>query len=235
MNQPSRAGLYIRCIATAMLLGLAGTPALAQYGYPQRYDDGAQRPIRWHVEGGYAVTTGQTVDYLVNGWSVGGGFTFRPSPASPFSLRTDLSFSQFGATKSLITLGEEQNQTYIDDGTGRLVNLDLDAVFDVPLGSRARGYLMAGVGGAWRQIDLTQTVAFGGYYCDSWYGFCGFGVVPGDVLVQREQTTRFAWNAGLGIEFPMYNGQSWFIEARYNRMETPQPTEFIPIRVGLRF
>jgi len=222
-------------LAVMLLVTVGAASALAQNsGYYQR-SDGPQRPLRWHVDGGYAVTTGQTADYLVNGWTVGGGFTFRPAPASPFSLRTDLNFSQFGATKSLITLGEERNQTFIDDGTGRVINLDLDAVLDVPLGPRARGYLMAGVGGAWRQIELTQTVAFGGYYCDSWYGFCGFGVVPGDVLVQREETTRFAWNAGVGVEFPLYNGQSWFIEARYNRIETPQPTEFIPIRVGLRF
>ena len=136
---------------------------------------------------------------------------------------------------NLLNLGAEQNQTQIDDGWGDIVNLDVDAVLDLPLGPRARGYIMAGVGGAYRRIDLTQTVGFGGYYCDNWYGYCGIGIVPGDVLVQREETTRFAWNAGIGFEFPLYNGQSWFIEARYNRMETPQPTEFVPIRIGFRF
>jgi hypothetical protein len=72
--------------------------------------------------------------------------------------------------------------------------------------------------------------------CDGWWGFCGTGFFAGDVLVDREETTRFAWNAGVGMEFPLYGGQSWFVEARYNRMATQgAPTEFIPVRVGLRF
>lgn len=220
------------CIATTLFACIANQAFAQRYSQGDGYD--YQRPIQWHFDGGYGITSGHTADYLDGGWTVGGGFTFRPVPRSPFSLRADLNFSQFSATNRLISIGEQQNQTHIDDGTGRIVNLDLDAVFDIPLG-RARGYLMAGVGGAWRQIDLTQTVAFGGYFCDAWYGFCGFGSFPGDVLIQREETTRFAWNAGIGVEFPLYNGQSWFVEARYNRMETPQPTEFIPIRVGIRF
>lgn len=226
----------LSCGAVLVLLGGFATQAGAQYArYSDSYAYGPRGPVQWHVMGGAAVTTGQTADYLGSGWTVGGGLTFRPEPASPFSLRADVTFSRFNATNNLLQLGAEQNQTQIDDGWGDVVNFDLDGVLDIPLGARARMYVMAGVGGAYRRIDLTQTVGFGGYYCDYWYGYCGVGIVPGDVLVQREETTRFAWNAGAGIEFPLYNGQSWFIEARYNRMETPQPTEFIPIRVGFRF
>lgn len=225
----------LSCGICAVLLGGLAAQASAQgyYGYSNAYDY-SQRPIQWHIEGGYAVTTGRTSDYLDSGWTLGTGLTIRPAPG-PFSLRADLSFSRFDATNALITLGEQQNQTRIDNGWGDMVNFDLDGVLDIPLGPRARGYVMAGVGGAYRRIDLTQTVGFGGYFCDPWWGFCGVGIFPGDVLVQREETTRFAWNAGVGVEFPLYNGQSWFIEARYNRMDTDQPTEFVPIRVGFRF
>ncbi|HKT72773.1 MAG TPA: outer membrane beta-barrel protein [Steroidobacteraceae bacterium] len=217
-----------------LLTGLSSLASAQSYGYSDRYTY-AQRPIQWHIMGGYAPTTGTTSDYLDGGWSIGGGLTFRPDPVAPLSLRADVSFSRFDATNNLLNLGSEQNQTRIDDGWGNVVSLDVDAVFDVPLGPRARGYVMAGIGGAYRRIDLTQTVGFDGYFCDPWYGFCGAGIVAGDVLVQRTETTRFAWNAGAGIEFPLYNGQSWFIEARFERMETPTPTEFVPIRVGLRF
>jgi hypothetical protein len=223
------------CGVVIVLLAGVATDASAQYGYSDSYTYGSRGPIQWHVMGGAAVTTGQTADYLDSGWTVGGGFTFRPDPSSPFALRTDLSFSRFNATNNLLNIGAQENQTQIDDGWGEVVNLDIDGVLNFPMGPRVRGYLMAGVGGAYRRIDLTQTVGFGGYYCDNWYGYCGVGIVPGDVLVQREETTRFAWNAGIGFEFPLYNGQSWFIEARYNRMETPQPTEFVPIRIGFRF
>ncbi|MFL6602431.1 MAG: outer membrane beta-barrel protein [Steroidobacteraceae bacterium] len=222
-------------VAAVLVMASAGQASAQTYGYSQTYGYGSQRPIQWHIDGGYAATTGHTADYLDNGWTVGGGFTFRPAPGSPFSLRTDLNFSQFLATNRLISLGEQQNQTRIDDGTGRIVDLNLNAVFDVPLGRSARAYVTGGVGGAWRQIELTQTVGFGGYFCDPWYGYCDVGIIAGDVLVHREETTRFMWNAGLGVEFPLYNGQSWFIEARYNRIATGEPTEFVPIRVGMRF
>lgn len=222
------------CGLTALVLAGVANVASAQYGYAN--DDAYGRsPVQWHLMGGAALTTGHTADYLETGYTVGGGLTFRPDPRSPFSLRADLSFSRFNATNRLLNIGAEQNQTEIDDGWGDIVNLDVDGVLDIPLGARVRGYVMAGVGGAYRRIDLTQTVGFGGYFCDDWYGYCGIGVVPGDVLVQREETTRFAWNAGVGVEFPLYRGQSFFVEARYTRMQTPNPTEFIPIRVGYRF
>ncbi len=215
------------------VLSVIALPCMAQ-SYGER-DFAAPGGIHWHIEGGYAPTIGRTSDYLNGGGSIGGGFTFTPATGSPFSLRADLSYSQFNATRHLLYLGAQQNQTEIDDGTGRIINLDLDGVLNIPLGPRARGYLFAGVGGAHRRIELTQTAGFAGYYCDDWSGFCGVGVFPGDVLVAREDTTRFAWNAGLGVEFPMYSGQTFFVEARYDRIETDQPTEFIPIRVGLRF
>jgi opacity protein-like surface antigen len=224
------------CGIAAVLLAGIGTQAYAQgYGYSQSYEYAPQRRVQWHFDAGYAITSGRTADNLDNGWGLGTGFTFHPKLGSPFSLRADLDFNQFGATNRLLRLGEQQSQTRIDDGTGWLVNLSIDGVFDIPLGPRARGYVLAGVGGAYRRIELTQTVRFAGVFCDDWYGFCGIGFFPGDILVQRQETTRFALNAGLGVEFPLYNGQSWFIEARYTRMQTNQPTEFIPIRIGMRF
>lgn len=222
-------------VLAVLLASLASVAGAQSYGYADPYASGSRGPVQWHIMGGYAATAGTTTDYLNGGWSFGGGLTLRPEQASPWSLRADLSFSRFSATNNLLSIGAQQNQTQIDDGWGDILNLDVDAVFDIPLGPRARGYAMAGIGGAYRRIDLTQTAAFGGYFCDPWYGYCDVGVVPGDVLVQRTETTRFAWNAGVGIEFPLYNGQSWFIEARYDRMETAQPTEFIPVRIGMRF
>lgn len=55
--------------------------------------------------------------------------------------------------------------------TGRIVGLDVDGVLNFPLGPRAHAYLLAGVGAAYREIDLTQTVAFRGFFCDPWFEF----------------------------------------------------------------
>lgn len=220
---------YIYSLGAVVLLG-SGVPALAQ-GY---FGRGADYPLHWYVDGGYTVTTGQTANYLDNGWNVGGGLQWRPQPG-PFSLRLDLSYSRNDATNRLLNEGSAADQTQIDDGWGDLFTFDIDGVFDIPLAPGVKAYVMAGGGGAYRRISLTQTAGFGGYYCDDWGGFCEVGYYPGDVLVDRTRTTRFAWNAGVGLNFALYGNQSWFVEARYTQMETPVPTSFVPIRVGYRF
>lgn len=221
---------YFYSLGAVLLLG-AGVPAMAQGYY---YGPGPDRPLHFYVDGGYSVMTGQTSNYLDNGWNVGGGVQWRPAPG-PFSLRGDVSYSRSDATNQLLDEGSVENQTQIDHGWGDLVTFDLDGVFDIPVGGGVKAYLMAGGGGAYRRISLTQTEGFGGYYCDGWSGFCHGGFFPGDVLVQRDSTTRWEWNAGAGINFPLYGGQSWFIEARYTQMQTPVPTSYIPVRVGFRF
>jgi hypothetical protein len=224
--------LHFSLLGVTLLAGTCGQ-AFAQSYYTQSYY--APRPLQWHVDAGYSITTDQTAKYLDNGWTIGAGFTWHPDPGQPFALRTDLHYSRFNATNQLLNQGASVTGTEIDDGSGHMVGLDLDGVLDIPFSPTVRGYIMAGVGVDYRRIDLTQTVAYGTYVCDPWWGFCGPGYVAGDVLVAREETTRFAWNGGVGLDFALGGGQSWFIEARYNRMETQQPTTMIPIRVGFRF
>ena len=220
---------YIYSLGAVMLLGSC-VPAMAQ-GYFGRGDN---YPLHWYVDGGFTATTGQTSNYLDNGWNIGGGLQWRPQPG-PFSLRLDLSYNRNNATNQLLSEGSVADQTRIDDGWSDIFTFDLDGVFDIPIVPGVKAYLMAGGGGAYRRISLTQTARFAGYYCDDWGGWCEQGFYPGDVLVDRTKTTRFAWNAGVGLDFALYNNQSWFIEARYTQMETPVPTSFVPIRVGYRF
>ena len=47
--------------------------------------------------------------------------------------------------------------------------------------------------------------------------------------------TKIGWNAGVGVEFKLPYRGSWFVEARYTRINTNTPIEFIPIEVGYRF
>ena len=47
--------------------------------------------------------------------------------------------------------------------------------------------------------------------------------------------TKLSWNLGLGADFRTYWDTSWFIEAQYRRIQTPQPIEYWPVTVGIRF
>ena len=55
------------------------------------------------------------------------------------------------------------------------------------------------------------------------------------MLVASSGVTKFGWNAGVGVEFALPYGQAWFIEARYHRISTDRPIEYVPIAIGYRF
>ena len=213
---------YIRILAPLALLG-CGAPAFAQvYQYPPA------RPLQWFIDGGASITQGRTADFLDSGWSIGTGFTLRPVPGRPFMLRADLNYSRFSASNQLIALGQAVNQTPVDNGSGQTVTAFLNGVLEAPVSPWARFYVTGGVGLGYRRIELTQN----GFLCDPF--FCGSGFAS-NAVVASEDTTRFAWNAGVGVDFALPAGQSWFVEARYERIETQEPTEYIPIRFGFRF
>ena len=195
-----------------------------------------ERPLRWHVDAGYSWTSGRTSDFLDDGWMLGAGVTWTPRSDSPLSLLAELHYSNYDATDNLIRLANQQSDSVrIDDGDTDIWGLNVNGVYRIPFGARARGYVTAGIGEYYRNVQMTQTVLIAGTYCDPWWGFCYQAVFPGQAIVQEQSTTRFAWNAGIGVEFPLSGGSSWFIDLRYQRIETSEPTEFIPLKVGFRF
>jgi opacity protein-like surface antigen len=223
---------YLYALGAVLSLGVwAVAPAQS---YTERYYAPEQH-VHWHMDTGYVGTTGQTADFLQGGWTLGGGFSWQPDLSSPLALRVDLNYSRFEATSRLIGVNQAFNQTQIDDGFAQIVDLAADGEYRMPLSPYLTAFAVAGVGVAHRRLALTQTVAVGDYLCDDWFGYCQFGLVPGAVVVASDDATRFAWNAGLGLDFAMGGGQTFFVEARFTRMQTAQPTDFVPIRVGLRF
>jgi opacity protein-like surface antigen len=212
----------IRTLAALALLGcLAGAgPAFAQGYY--RYQ-AADRPVQGYVDGGASITEGDTAANFNNGWTVGAGVNVRPAPG-PFMLRFGVDYSYFDASDQLIAANPSANYGYMQTLTGFA-----DGVLELPLNPWTHVYAMAGPGFGYRGIYLTN----GGVYCTPF--FCGSGYGSG-ALVGRDTSTNFAWNAGAGVDFAMPGGQSWFVEARYERFDTAfAPSEFIPIRIGFRF
>lgn len=215
-----------RLLAPVLLVGFCA-PALAQVYAVQPL------PLQWFVDAGPSFPLGTTADYFNTGWTVGGGFTLRQDPAQPFSLRTELDYSRFGASSELISAGQAAGPTQINGGFGEALDAQVDGVFEQPFNAYTRFYAMGGIGLAYRRIELTQS---GSTPCNEFLGVCGPGFAGSTTSgVAGYDTTRFAWNVGAGFDFPLPGGQSWFVEARYERIETPAATEFLPIRVGIRF
>lgn len=197
----------------------------------------AQAPpsIRWHLMGGYGETLGTTADYLQGGAMIGGGFTLTPSRGDPLDLRFDLSYSEHNASTNLINAGQQSTNVYIDGGNGQIWSANGNLVYNVPFMYGVRAYGIAGVGVYHARVELTQSdPLYGGYfYCDPFSGYCDGGY--GSAVVESNGVTKFGWNAGIGVEFDLPFRRSWFIEARYHRIDTSTPIEYIPITVGYRF
>ena len=189
--------------------------------------------VRWHVMGGYSETLGSTRDYLQGGYLVGGGFSITPSRYSPLDFRFDVSYSEHQATNYFLDLGQQAANTQVDNGTGSFWSGTGNLVYHVPLAYGVRAYGIAGIGVYHERVELTQYNPYGGYYyCDPFLGYCDAGA---DALVASSGVTKFGWNAGLGVEFVLPYGQAWFLEARYHRISTDTPVEYIPIAIGYRF
>lgn len=219
--------------AWCALILLAGAAATANAADPFADSPGVQ----WHVMGGYSDPLGTTSDYLQGGYQIGGGLTFLPSRTSPLDWRFDLDYAEHNATSRLIGIGQQNTNLEIDSGTGQIWSFSGNAVYHVPIVYGVRAYGIAGVGVYHTRVELTQTVPlYGGYYyCDPFWGFCDGGYGYGNAVVASHDLTKFGWNAGVGVEFALPSGRSWFLEARYERISASTPIEFLPIEIGYRF
>ena len=213
-------------LALAPLSWCWTAPAQAQW---------SQSPVRWQVLTGYSATLGRTADYLQGGYLLAGGFSVTPSAASPLDFRFDLSYSRHQASQQLLAQGQTTTTFQVDNGSGQIWSATGNVAYHVPIAYGVRGYGIAGVGAYHARIELTQLYYAGLYYnCDPYIDYC-YGSGLGEQVVAAHDTTKVGWNAGVGIEFALPGGQSWFVESRYHRMETSQPIQYVPIAIGYRF
>jgi hypothetical protein len=210
-----------RLALCALALLLAAAPRVQAQEYS---------PLRWYLMGGANVPLGNTSDLLQSGYNFGFAVTWR-EPGHPVGVRFDLNYASNNATRELQNQGSVATGLNITGGWADTwsasVNLEAQHLFS----RTTYGYVIAGVGAYYTQVQLTE---YGyGYVCNPWWGYCYYGT--GNAVVASNSTTRFGWNGGVGMAFRL-QGPTLFIEARYTRIETsPQPIEFVPITIGLRF
>jgi len=221
-------------IRTLLMLLIGGMACAAAPLASAQMGDGPAPNVHWHVAGGYSAVTGQMSDYLQGGYVLSGGFTYGMD-GSPFGLRGDVSISEHNATNSFLAYGSLVSGVQVDSGSGQFFSFSLGPSYTVPFIGRTSAYGFAQVGIYRSSLQLSQTVLFQGDYCDPYFGYCDYGVYPGDNLVYDDSRTRFGWNVGIGVEFPRYFSGAWFVEASYHRLTGQQPITYVPIEIGIRF
>ena len=187
------------------------------------------RPWSVQAGGGYNLVTGSAGNYIHGRADAAVGITWFPSPTLPIALRLDGSYGWFSPGTQLLQPGG----VGYNDGERDVYGGDLDLQFDFAHPSfRQKVYLLAGVG-EYRVKTSLQKLSNAPYVCGT--RFCGRSP---DVLATESDTSAWddSWNAGVGWTLAL-DVHTWvFIEARYERIFTRgSDTQFIPIRVGLRF
>jgi opacity protein-like surface antigen len=191
----------------------------------------------WQVQigAGYTLTEGSLKSSLYDGATVNLGLHWFPSNETPLGVRLDLSYSSFNATLGAREAAAVATGTNVTDGYQNLYGGDADLQLDLIRGKRTKMYVYGGLGWYRQQNVFQATQWIPAYICGFYW--CGPGYVGNEYTVERNTTSWLkSWNAGVGIEFALSDPTTFFIEARYLRLEPyDQKREFIPIVLGFRF
>lgn len=220
---------YLYPLAAFILLGVS-VRASAQTYYEQTF--GPAESVRWHFAAGYSATVGQASQFFGDGFTLDGGSSWRPWSSLPLALRTDFSYSRFSATGGFAAGFPPVDEIAALHGYDEVFGLNFDGEYGVRLDRRIRGFALAGVGVAHMSSPVSESVRF---VCSPSGAPCPAGSQSAFVIPLSSQTTRFSWNVGLGLQYALRDGLALFVEARYMRLRTLTPFEFVPITVGLSF
>jgi Outer membrane protein beta-barrel domain len=192
-------------------------------------------PFFFQIDAGGTITQKSNATNLNNGWNAGAGFTWYPTSHLPVGVRVDGSYNEFNARNALLNQASADYGTRVDNATEKVYGGDVDLELDLPFSPYVRGYLLAGGGWFRQQNTYRQTNYANGIICN-WWG-CGPGTYSITSIVARTQSDwHFARNAGVGIEFALSTHGSFFIEARYMRIDPNNAkSDFLPITAGFRF
>jgi len=187
----------------------------------------AECPIAWRVVAGVSVAARTTARYIEDGWMLSGAQQRGPQPDGPLALQDEMHNSDYGATSKLARPGSSL--------WAHARGLDVNGLYRIPLARRGREYLATGIGEHYRKVRLAETVLIGLSYCGPWRGNGYAGVFSVQGIAQRISTWHFAWNVDFGVAFLLSYVVAWVVDMRHHqRMNTDTPTQFSPIRVGLR-
>jgi opacity protein-like surface antigen len=205
-------------VTFALLLGLTAK-GFAQGNY---YSQGPV--VQGQVEAGGALSTGDSSQFLDNGFTLGGGVLFHPTPG-PLAFRATFDYTRLDATRELVEQASAAAQTNFRHGQAEIYSLRVNALLEAPVSRYTRAYITAGIGGANERLSL-----------DRRYGrpVSGNHYFP-DAFAGHRDDEQFTYNVGAGLSFSQGGWESFFVEAAYEHVDTPQATTFVPIRVGVRF
>jgi hypothetical protein len=182
-------------------------------------------PFTFAVGGGYTNSLGSSGRYLDDGWNVqaGGGYNFN----SHLSAMLDFNASSMGINSATLSnLGAPGGNVHILSFTvDPMVHVIRKGAFDL--------YLIGG-GGLYHRYDDLTAPSFGFGPIVTPFGFFNAPVV-GETVLASYSINKPGFDAGAGISLGTKWHAKFYAEARYNRMFTDVPTDYIPVTFGVRW
>jgi hypothetical protein len=182
-------------------------------------------PFSFAIGGGYTNSLGSSGRYLDNGWNVQGGAGYNFNQYIGAML--DFNYSSLGINgATLSNLGAPGGGVHIASFT-------VDPIFHVHQKGPVDFYLIGGGGLYHRYDDLTAPSA-GFAPVATPFGFFNAPYV-GETVLASYSINKPGFDAGAGLSFGTRWHAKLYLEARYNRMLTSVPTDYIPITMGVRW
>ncbi len=187
--------------------------------------------------GGASLPSGDLSDRFDTGWNFHADLTYHATPS--LGLQLAYGHHEFGAKANLFDLTRLE-------GSQKLDTASLGLVVSTPRDRSVGGYLVAGGGLYFREVEITRfegsvTVPI----CDPWLGFCYGSTVPIESILGQRSNTDVGVHVGAGLTLRAGEDVTIFVEARFHQVwgdEFDTPTgskkanaQFFPLTVGLRF
>jgi opacity protein-like surface antigen len=206
----------MRSIAFVSCLGIFVAGALNAQEVP---------PFSFAIGGGYTNSLGTAGRYLDNGWNLqaGVGYNFN----SYLGAMLDFNYSSLGVNSAtLANIGAP-------GGNVNIASFTIDPIVHLHRKGPVDFYLIGGGGLYHRYDDLTApSVGFGPVPTP--FGFFN-APIAGETVIASYSINKPGFNAGAGVTFGTRWHAKLYAEARYTRMLTSTPTDYIPVTVGVRW
>ncbi len=212
---------------------------------------GAQdKRVDINIGGGYTSALSEVANHLGDGYHFNFGIAFNVSPV--IAIQAEYSFTGLGQKQVNLPVSATPLATTADSPFYADMNMqygDFNVLFKPQVESRAKPYVVAGLGVYHRPVKVTTpAVGYVPGYCDPFWYYCApGGYVPVNLIVGERSSTDFGMDFGGGVNFQVRGGASIYIEARYHYMWGPEVTnpstnvtqkangQFLPITFGVRF
>jgi opacity protein-like surface antigen len=213
-----------------------------------------ERPVQFTIGGGYTGVYGAASDRVGSGGNVTIGVLFKASPV--FGIQGEYGWNgmkqkQLSLPVSPQPIGGGVPTDFFADANMQYGAANL--IFSPAMSGKTAPYLLTGLGVYYRPVSISTPAIGYTTICDPYWYVCYPAAVPVERIVGKRSSTDFGMNFGAGVNFPIKDSTSMFVEVRYHyiwgptidQANVPQPLDstkslkangqFLPITVGFRF